>query len=640
MHGVETAALHALEQQQVAAGVGDGHRHGDARLLRPGDRGGHHLPRPGRREPLAVREVHALLLRYILVHASFAHRALPGRCGRYRCDARLVRARARHEARPAPGLRLPGALDVPRQDRHRAHRAERESGRRDPQQILILELPREYNAAVDLIGRNLAAGRGGKIAYIDDAGSCTYAQLAERVDRAANALHSLSIHREERIAIAMLDSADWVAVFLGAIKAGIVPVAMNTLLTPADYEYQLRDSGARALFVSAPLLKNFQPILRNCPDVKHVVSQISDFLRAVETKAEPAPTTRDDMCFWLYSSGSTGAPKGTVHLHSHLIATAELYAKPILGIRESDVVFSAAKLFFAYGLGNALTFPLAVGATAILMAERPTPDAVFKRLVERQPTIFYAVPTLFAALLASSNFPERSKLNLRICTSAGEALPADIGKRWTERTGVEILDGIGSTEMLHIFLSNRPGEGRYGSTGKPAPGYQGRLGADQGEGVPRPGELGELQICGPTSALMYWNQRERTKNTFQGPWTRSGDKYSVDEQGYYTYGGRSDDMLKVSGIYVSPVEVEAALITHEVVLEAAVVGGEDENKLGKPKAFFVLKAGHAPSDSLKAALQQHVKAKLAPHKYPRWIEFLNELPKTATGKIQRFKLRS
>src|SRR2546422_8729511 len=348
---------------------------------------------------------------------------------------------------------------------------------------LMTDVPREYNAAVDLVGRNLAAGRGGKIAYIDDAGSCTYAQLAERVDRAANALHSLNIHREERIAIAMLDSADWVAVFLGAIKAGIVPVAMNTLLTPADYEYQLRDSGARALFVSEPLLKNFQPILRNCPDVKHVVSQISDFLRAVETKAEPAPTTRDDMCFWLYSSGSTGAPKGTVHLHSHLIATAELYAEPILGIRESDVVFSAAKLFFAYGLGNALTFPLAVGATAILMAERPTPDAVFKRLVEKQPTIFYAVPTLFAALLAHPSFPRKEQLHLRICTSAGEAQPADIGKRWTERTGVEILDGIGSTQMLPIFFSHPPGEGRYRRTRKPGAGEPGRAGGGPGGGV-------------------------------------------------------------------------------------------------------------------------------------------------------------
>src|SRR5207245_5743292 len=302
---------------------------------------------------------------------------------------------------------------------------------------VMTDVPREYNAAVDLVGRNLAAGRGGKIAYIDDAGSCTHAQLSERVDRAANALHSLSIHREERIAIAMLDSADWVAVFLGAIKSGIVPVAMNTLLTPADYEYQLRDSGARALFVSAPLLKSFEPIIKNCPDLKHVVSRISNFLESGKGTAETAPTCGDDMCFWLYSSGSTGAPKGTVHLHSHLIATAELYAKPILGIRESDVVFSAAKLFFAYGLGNSLTFPMAVGATAVLMAERPTPDAVFKRLVEKKPTIFYGVPTLYAALLASPSFPEKSKINLRICTSAGEALPPDLGKRWSERTGVE-----------------------------------------------------------------------------------------------------------------------------------------------------------------------------------------------------------
>jgi benzoate-CoA ligase len=506
-----------------------------------------------------------------------------------------------------------------------------------------MELPREYNAAVDLIERNLAAGRGGKTVYTDDAASCTYAELAERVNRAVNMLHALGIEREQRIAIAMLDCSDWAAIFLGAIKAGIVPVAMNTLLTPADYEYQLRDSRSRALFVSEPLLKNFEPIGARCPELKHVVVtglQLNDLLFKASPKAQAASTTPDDMCFWLYSSGSTGAPKGTVHLHSHLIATAELYAKPILGIRESDVVFSAAKLFFAYGLGNALTFPLCVGATAILMAERPTPDAVFKRLVEKTPTIFYAVPTLYAALLASPSFPRREQLALRVCTSAGEALPAQLGRRWTERTGVEILDGIGSTEMLHIFLSNRPGEVRYGTTGKPVPGYEVRLVDDQGNVITKPGELGELQINGPSAALMYWNQRERTKSTFLGPWTRSGDKYTFDEQGYYTYGGRSDDMLKVSGIYVSPVEVEAALITHETVLEAAVVGAEDESKLIKPKAFIVLKSGHTPSESLKAALQQHVKDKLAPYKYPRWIEFRNELPKTATGKIQRFKLRA
>ena len=500
------------------------------------------------------------------------------------------------------------------------------------------ELPRDYNAAVDLVGRN--AGRGSKVAYIDDGGSCTYGELAERVDRAANALLAMGLAREDRIGIAMLDSADWVALFLGAIKVGIVPVAMNTLLTPKDYEYQLRDSRSRAVFVSEPLLKSFESL--HCPDLRHVVphSRLKELISKAGGKAQAAPTTRDDMCFWLYSSGSTGAPKGTVHLHSHLIATAELYARPILGIRESDVVFSAAKLFFAYGLGNALTFPMSVGASAVLMAERPTPDAVFKRLVEKRPTIFYGVPTLYAALLVSPAFPKKEELKLRICISAGEALPEGLGKRWTERTGVEILDGIGSTEMLHIFISNRPGEVRYGTTGKPVPGYQVRLVDDHGSVITKPGELGELQISGPTSAIMYWNQRERTKNTFQGPWTRSGDKYSFDSEGYYTYGGRSDDMLKVSGIYVSPDEVEAALITHDAVLEAAVVGVEDEQKLVKPKAFVVLKPGQAPSDGLKSALQQHVKDKLAPYKYPRWIEFMSELPKTATGKIQRFKLRS
>ena len=499
-----------------------------------------------------------------------------------------------------------------------------------------MEIPREYNAAVDLIGRNLAAGRGGKVAYIDDSGRCTYAQLAERVDRAANALLSMGIRREDRIAIAMLDSADWAALFLGAIKAGIVPVGVNTLLTAADYEYQLKDSRAKAAFVSEPILGNFEGF-----DFTQVIphSRLREMLSSAAPKAEAAKTTRDDMCFWLYSSGSTGAPKGTVHLHSHLILTANLYAIPVLGIRESDVVFSAAKLFFAYGLGNALTFPLAVGATTILMAERPTPDAVFKRLVEHKPTIFYGVPTLYAALLVNPSFPRKEQLALRVCTSAGEALPPEIGKRWLERTGTELLDGIGSTEMLHIFLSNRPGDVRPGTTGKPVPGYELRLIDDQGGVVTKPGELGELQIGGPTSAIMYWNQREKTKNTFQGPWTRSGDKYSVDKDGYYAYGGRSDDMLKVSGIYVSPAEVEAALVSHEAVLEAAVVGAADEQKLIKPKAFVVLKPGKSPSDSLKTALQQHVKDRLAPYKYPRWIEFLGELPKTATGKIQRFKLR-
>ena len=366
---------------------------------------------------------------------------------------------------------------------------------------------------------------------------------------------------------------------------------------------------------------------------------LAQLLASAAASAKAADTTRDDACFWLYSSGSTGPPKGTVHVHSSLIETAELYAKPILGIREDDVVFSAAKLFFAYGLGNALTFPLSVGATTVLMAERPTPQAVFARLRKHQPTIFYGVPTLFAALLASPELPGRSEVRLRVCTSAGEALPAEIGKRWTARFGIEILDGLGSTEMLHIFLSNRPGDVRYGTSGVPVPGYELRIVGDDGQPVPR-GEVGELQIKGPTAAVGYWNNREKSRATFQGAWTRSGDKYSIDSDGYYLYSGRSDDMLKVGGIYVSPIEVEAALITHAAVLEAAVIGREDEERLVKPVAYVVLKDPRQGGDALADELRQHVKGQLAPWKYPRWIEFIDELPKTATGKIQRFKLRA
>jgi benzoate-CoA ligase len=325
-------------------------------------------------------------------------------------------------------------------------------------------------------------------------------------------------------------------------------------------------------------------------------------------------------------------------MHSSLISTAELYAWPILGIREDDVVFSAAKLFFAYGLGNGLTFPLSVGATTVLMAERPTPAAVFARLKKHQPTIFYGVPTLFAALLASPELPQRDELQVRLCTSAGEALPADIGRRWTEHFGVEILDGLGSTEMLHIFLSNRAANVHYGTSGTPVPGYELRVLGDDGHPVAQ-GQVGELQISGPTSAMAYWNNCQKSRDTFQGPWTRSGDKYSIDGEGFYVYAGRTDDMLKVSGIYVSPVEVESALITHPAVLEAAVIGKKDDAELIKPVAYVVLKAGCAASEGLAEELRQHVKSRLAPYKYPRWIEFIDELPKTATGKIQRFKLR-
>jgi benzoate-CoA ligase len=502
-----------------------------------------------------------------------------------------------------------------------------------------MEIPRDYNAAVDLVERNLLAGRGGKAAFHDDRGALTYAQLAERVNRFGSGLLALGLRMEDRVLLAMHDTTDWPVAFLGAIRAGIVPVAVNTLLTTKDYEYMLADSRAKALVVSEALLPQFKPIVEKLPFLKHVIvtgPQFEAVLAKGQPTLAPAPTTRDDACFWLYSSGSTGMPKGTVHAHSSMAQTAELYAKGVLGIKDSDVVFSAAKLFFAYGLGNSLSFVLHAGASAVLMAERPTPASVFKRLTERKPTFFYGVPTLYAAMLADPGFPKKEALGLRCCVSAGEALPPQIAKSFKEKTGIDILDGIGSTEMLHIFLSNRPGELRYGTTGKAVPGYELRLVDEQGNPVKR-GELGELEISGPTSAMYYWNNRAKSRSTFVGPWTKSGDKYLQDADGFYVYGGRTDDMLKVSGIWVSPAEVEAALVGHPAVLEAAVVGKEDEQRLVKPKAFVVLKPGATATDD---ELKNYVKEKLAPYKYPRWIEFAAELPKTATGKIQRFKLRA
>ncbi|MFA7280463.1 MAG: benzoate-CoA ligase family protein [Sterolibacterium sp.] len=514
-----------------------------------------------------------------------------------------------------------------------------------------VNIPRDYNAADDLIGRNLAAGRGSKVAICDDRGEYTYTQLADRVNRFANVLAGLGVGMENRVFVALYDTIDFPSAFLGCIKAGVVPIAANTLLTESDYDFMLRDCRASVLVVSAGLLPTFQPLLASSPFLRHVIVsgetnnlpagmlRLADLMAQAAPDHKTAPTCCDDACFWLYSSGSTGKPKGTVHIQSSLILTAELYAKPVLGIRDDDTVFSAAKLFFAYGLGNGLTFPLSVGATVILMAERPTPASVGKILRQRQPTIFYGVPTLYAAMLASPDMPRREELpRLRRCTSAGEALPADIGRRWQEQTGIDILDGIGSTEMLHIFLSNRPGDVRYGSTGKPVPGYELRLVDETGQLVSR-GNMGELQVNGPSAAIMYWNNREKSLATFNGPWTRCGDKYVEDEDGYFIYCGRSDDMLKVGGIYVSPFEVEAALMTHTAVLEAAVVGAADVDALIKPKAYIVLKSGLDASPQLVEELQAHVKSKLAPYKYPRWIEFIPELPKTATGKIQRFKLR-
>jgi benzoate-CoA ligase family protein len=510
-------------------------------------------------------------------------------------------------------------------------------------------VPRSYNFAADIIERNLRAGRADKPAYIDPRGPWSYRQLAERVDRFGHVLRSAGVHREQRILLALLDTIDWPTAFLGAIKTGIVPVPVNTLMTEDDYRFMLADSRAQVLVVSEALFPKFAKLIETSPDLvqvivsgqdRHGYPRMEDLLANARPEPYTAPTTCDDMCFWLYTSGSTGKPKGAVHVHSNLRLTADLYGSGVLGLDENDVCYSVAKLFFAYGLGNALTFPMAVGATTVLSPERPTPESVAAILRQHAVTVFYAVPTFYAAFLASPHAPVHSDLKLRHCVSAGEALPPDIGKRWKERFDVDILDGIGSTEMLHIFLSNYPGDVRYGTTGRPVPGYELRLINDDGEVVTTRGEMGELQVRGPTAAVMYWNNRERTRDTFLGEWTRSGDKYVRDADGYYVYCGRRDDMLKVGGIYVSPFEVEGALCTHPDVLEAAVVAWPDADELVKPKAFVVLKSPSKACDELAGALQEHVKSVLAPYKYPRWIEFRAELPKTATGKIQRFKLRA
>jgi len=538
----------------------------------------------------------------------------------------------------------------------------------------IAPLGETFNFAQHLLDAN--AARPNKTAFIDDHGSLGYGDLASRVRQMATALLALGIKREERVFLLMHDNNHWPIAFLGAMYAGIVPVAVNTLLTADDCAYMLEHSRAQAVLVSGALLPALtSALVKSGHEVKKVVVShpqaplqpaeiaFDDFLHLRASTLKSAATSPDHPGFWLYSSGSTGRPKGTVHSHGNPYWTIELYGKRVLQLREDDVCFSAAKLFFAYGLGNALTFPMAVGATTLLMAERPTPEAVFKRwageawgphraaplppegalaslgnpspLGRPKPTVFYGAPTGFAGMLAHPALPARGAMALRLVSSAGEALPAELGERFKAHFGVDIVDGIGSTEMLHIFLSNRPERVRYGSTGWPVPGYGIELRGDDGQAVPD-GEPGDLYIEGPSAATMYWGNVEKTRDTFQGGWTKSGDKYIRNSDGSYTYGGRSDDMLKVSGVYVSPFEVEATLVQHPAVLEAAVIGVIDANGLTKTKAFVVLIEGQTADE---ATLKAFVKDKLAPYKYPRQIAFVKDLPKTATGKIQRFKLR-
>jgi 4-hydroxybenzoate-CoA ligase len=511
-----------------------------------------------------------------------------------------------------------------------------------------------YNAAADFIDANVARGLGAKIAFTDGARTLSYRALQERSCRFANALKAMDVREENRVILLCHDTVDLPVAFWGAIRAGIVPIPLNTLLTPEQYAYLLADSRAAAIVVAAPLAPMALALRHRAPRLREIivvgasdedraqlpgVHHLEDVLANAEPEPAAAPTLSDEVAFWIYTSGSTGDPKAVKHVHSSLMATARLMGQGVLGIGPDDVVFSAAKLSFSYGLGNAMLFPLSVGASSVLLPDRPTPQAVLDTLRRHRPTIFYAVPSLYAALLAHPDTGRGAGSDrLRLCVSAGEALPANLGQRWREIVGVDILDGIGSTEMLQTFLSNRPGDIRYGSTGKPVPGYEVRI-VDESGGEVADGEIGEMMVRGPTAGEGYWNQRAKSRRTFAGEWVLTGDKYLRDGDGYYHYCGRTDDMFKVNGMWVSPFEVEAALVSHEAVMEAAVIGKEDHDGLLKPKAFIVLKRGYAADPQLMEALRGHVKALAGPWKYPRWIDVRPDLPRTATGKIQRFKLR-
>ncbi len=512
--------------------------------------------------------------------------------------------------------------------------------------------PDPMNAAALFVDHNVDEGRGEAVAILCQDKQFTYRQVQEMVNRTGNLLLGLGLQAEQRVLMLLLDGPEFAATFFGAIKAGLVPVPVNTSLRAGDYRYMLNDSRAPVALVSGALLPELEPALLEARYLRHLVvvdgeagpgrsdirrHDYKTLLAAAAGALAAEPRLPDDVAFWLYTSGTTGTPKGAVHLQHDMLVCCESYARQVLAITAADRMYSVAKLFFAYGLGNALYFPFWVGGSTVLDPGRPEPRRVLDNVARHRPTLFFSVPTNYAAILSTED--ERQTFqSVRACVSAGEGLPSTLYQRWRERYGVEILDGIGSTEVLHIFISNRPGQVRPGSSGTIVPGYEARVVDDIDRRVPD-GEIGNLLVKGDSTCAYYWNQHEKTKRTIQGEWIRTGDKYARDTDGFFWHAGRTDDMLKVSGQWVSPVEVEAALIEHPAVLESAVVGLADADGLIKPKAFVVLRESQTGSETLAAELKEFVKGRIAPYKYPRWIDFVSQLPKTATGKIQRYKLR-
>ncbi len=528
------------------------------------------------------------------------------------------------------------------------------------ERIGSVTIPPIFNAATYFVDRNLHEGRGEKTAIIYEGQEFSYQQIAQMVNQAGSMLRDLGLQPEQRVLLLLLDSPEFVATFFGAMKIGAVPIPTNTLLKSQDYKYLLEDSRSMIAIVSEPLLPLIEAIREQCRYPRHLIVACTkpgsdpenelklktkgywlyhELIAKADKEIEAEPTSKDDAAFWLYSSGTTGFPKGAVHLHHDMVYCTEYYARGILNMTENDRCFSIAKLFFAYGLGNGLYFPFGVGATAVLLPGRPEPRKVLELVQAHRPTLLFGVPTAYAGILSLPNIEnEYNTSSLRAGVSAGEALPRPVWEKFKARFGVEILDGIGSTEVLHIFISNRSGRVKPGSTGEIVPGYEAKIVDDAGREV-SPNEEGYLLVKGDSTCAYYWNKHDKTKETIIGEWIRTGDKYHMDEDGYYWYHGRADDMIKAGGIWVSPVEVESALSEHPAVLEAGVVGQADIDTLVKPAAYVVLKPGYTAGLELETELKQFVKDKIAVYKYPRWVNFVESLPRTATGKLQRFRLR-